>query len=245
MECKYCKKKFKNKSSLNNHIKYAKYCLNMRNEKCKFQCEYCDKIFSSNYGLSKHLTTSICKKIYIKMDQKINSLNNIINNYKLNFKNIQDQLQNSQEQISCLQKALENCALEAINQQKDKKKANEIRIKYLEKKYLKKQKRIEYKEKNVIYILTTNLMQKERRYIMGKATNLTNRLSTYNKSDEHVVIYFQECPDKETMDIVETVIFQKLKKFREKANRERFILPHDKEITFFQDMIHKCIEFQK
>ena len=40
----------------------------------------------------------------------------------------------------------------------------------------------------VVYILTNKLMKKERRYILGKATNLTNRLSTYNKSDEHEVV---------------------------------------------------------
>ena len=56
---------------------------------------------------------------------------------------------------------------------------------------------MQYKETNVIYILTTKLLKKERRYILGKATNLTNRLSTYNKSDEHDV---------------ESIIFQKLKK---------------------------------
>ena len=30
-------------------------------------------------------------------------------------------------------------------------------------------------------------MKKERRYILGKAENLTNRLSVYNKSDEHII----------------------------------------------------------
>ena len=44
-------------------------------------------------------------------------------------------------------------------------------------------------------------MKKDRVYILGKATNLTNRLSTYNKSDEHEVVYYQGCGDEETMSI--------------------------------------------
>lgn len=65
------------------------------------------------------------------------------------------------------------------------------------KKYVKKQQRIGYKERNVIYILTTANMKKERRYILGKAENLTSRLSVYNKSDEHEVVYYEKCLDEE------------------------------------------------
>ena len=46
-------------------------------------------------------------------------------------------------------------------------------------------------------------MKKEHRYILGKATNLTNRLSTYNKSDEHEVIYHHECDNEDIMNAVE------------------------------------------
>ena len=63
--------------------------------------------------------------------------------------------------------------------QKENKK--ELKIKFLTKKYVKAQNRVQYKDKNVIYILTTNLMKKEQRYILGKTTYLTSRLSTYNK----------------------------------------------------------------
>ena len=70
-----------------------------------------------------------------------------------------------------------------------------------------------------------------------------NRLSVYNKSDEHEVIYYQECPDEEKMNIVETMVFNKLKKYREQANRERFILPKNKDIEYFKDAIKKVIEF--
>ena len=122
-------------------------------------------------------------------------------------------------------------------------KNQQIRIRYLEKKYLKKQKRVEYKERNVIYILTTPGLKKEERYILGKATNLTNRLSVYNKSDEHEVIYYHECPDEEKMGIIETMTFATLEKYREQANRERFILPKNENINLFVDAIKKSTTF--
>ena len=86
-------------------------------------------------------------------------------------------------------------------------------------------------------------MKKEQRYILGKAENLTNRLSVYNKSDEHEVIYYQECSDEEKMSIAETMIFNRLKDYREQANRERFVLPENKDVEYFKDMIKKVIEF--
>ena len=113
------------------------------------------------------------------------------------------------------------------------------------KKYVKKQPRKQFDCSNVIYILTTPSLKKDRRYILGKAKNLTNRLSTYNKSDEHEVIFYQDCGDEETMNTLEPMIFNKLKDFREQANRERFNLPEDKNIDFFKDTIQKCFEFLK
>jgi hypothetical protein len=128
--------------------------------------------------------------------------------------------------------------LELQKENKDK----NLRITYLEKKYIKKQPRLEIKERNVIYMISTRLLMSERRYIMGKAHDLTSRLSTYNKSDEHEIIYYRECKDEELMGIVENMIFYRLKDYRESANRERFILPDNKEIKFFKDIIDECIE---
>ena len=122
---------------------------------------------------------------------------------------------------------------------------HKLRIQYLTKKYVKSQPREQYKERNVVYILTTERMKKDRVYILGKANNLTNRLSTYNKSDEHEVIYYQECGDEETMALVETAVFHQLKEYREQANRERFILPKTEEIKFFSEKIKKSVEFFK
>lgn len=120
-------------------------------------------------------------------------------------------------------------------------KEQKIKIQYLTKKYVKSQPRIQYIEQNVIYILTTPSHKKEGKYILGKATNLTNRLSVYNKTDEHEVVYYQSCGDEETMAIVEQFVFQRLKDYREQANRERFILPEGKTIDLFINVIKKTI----
>jgi hypothetical protein len=124
-------------------------------------------------------------------------------------------------------------------------KNKQLKIQLMTKKYVKKQPRSQYEEKNVVYILTTANMKKERRYILGKATNLTSRLSVYNKSDEHEVVYYQECQDEQRMSIVESLVFCKLNQYREQANRERFLLPEDASVNLFSDAIKHCIEFVK
>jgi len=124
-------------------------------------------------------------------------------------------------------------------------KDHKIKIQYLTKKYVKAQSRVQYEEKYIVYILTTKLMKKDRRYILGKATNLTNRLSTYNKSDEHEVVYYASCGDETTMSLVEGMVFQYLEEYREQANRERFILPEKEEIELFSNVINKSVEFFK
>jgi len=128
---------------------------------------------------------------------------------------------------------------------KEENKDIKTQIKYLINKCVKKQPRIQYKEKYVIYILTTALMKKEGRYILGKAKDLTSRLSTYNKSDEHEVIYYQSCGSQEVMACVENMVFEYLKEYREQANRERFILPEKEEIELFSNVIKKSVEFFK
>jgi hypothetical protein len=122
-------------------------------------------------------------------------------------------------------------------------KDHQLRIKVLENRYLKKHKRTDYNANNVIYVLTTDSSKKNNIYIMGKAANLTTRLSVYNKSEEHQVIFYKECSSPEVMSSVEGVIFQKLDQYRQQANRERFILPEGKDISLFTNVIEKCIQF--
>jgi len=125
----------------------------------------------------------------------------------------------------------------------EKYKNQQIKINFIKKKYLKKQSRKEYNDKNGIYLLTTENLKKENRYIIGKASNLKNRLSTYNKTDEHEVIYYKSCGTKENMNLIEKMILVKLENYKEKANRERLILPSDKNIDFFKNIINENIEF--
>ena len=42
-------------------------------------------------------------------------------------------------------------------------------------------------------MLTTEEHKKNRTYIIGKAKNLTDRLTPYNKTCDHEVVYYKEC----------------------------------------------------
>jgi len=116
-------------------------------------------------------------------------------------------------------------------------------IKLLQDTYQKRQTRINYPEKNVIYILTTEDHKKKRLYIIGKANKLKNRLSSYNKTAEHEVVYYKSCKTEENSSLIELMVLNKLNIYKEKANRDRFILPLEKDITFFTNTIDECIKF--
>jgi hypothetical protein len=121
-------------------------------------------------------------------------------------------------------------------------KLKDQKIKLLENTYLKKHKRTNYLD-NVIYIVTTKENKQNRIYIIGKAGSFKDRLSTYNKTAEHEVIYYQQCKSKESLNIIENMILKKLDKYRETANRDRFILPVDKNIDLFTKIVNNCINF--
>ena len=86
--------------------------------------------------------------------------------------------------------------------------------------YLKKHKRDNYPEHNVIYILTTEDNKKKHIYIIGKAKILKNRLSGYNKTAEHEVVYIKACKNEDDMKLAELIVLNKLKQYKEKANRD-------------------------
>ena len=188
-----------------------------------FKCSICDKSFNVKSSYDRH--ESICKNNNSKLIDEIEELKKLLLSQQL--ENLERIIDDKNDQIK---------KLEENN-------TKELKIQYLTKKYVKKQSRQEYEERYVVYILTTPSLKKDRRYILGKAENLTNRLSTYNKTDEHEVVYYQKCSDEDNMKIVENLVFQKLKDNREQANRERFVLPEDKETDLFIDVIKKCIEF--
>ena len=105
MECKYCHNKFTTNSSLNKHVKYAKYCISKRNIgiSTSFECHGCTKKYTSKYALNIH--TESCTDI-------------IIQNYEGKLKELTEQLQNQKEQyekrIDILQDKLENIAIKAV-----------------------------------------------------------------------------------------------------------------------------------
>ena len=92
-------------------------------------------------------------------------------------------------------------------------------------------------------MLTTEDNKKKRNYVIGKAINLTKRLSTYNKTAEHEVVYFKECKSEENMNAIENMVLLKLRNYQEKANRDRFILPLENDISLFTNIIENCINF--
>ena len=89
-------------------------------------------------------------------------------------------------------------------------------------------------------MLTTKYHKEDRIYIIGKTLNLTNRLSVYNKTIEHEVVYYRSCKDEDTMNLIELAVLHKLNEYREVANRDRFILPIDKNISHFTSIIDNC-----
>lgn len=92
-------------------------------------------------------------------------------------------------------------------------------------------------------MLTTEDNKNKRVYIIGKAKDLKNRLSTYNKTTEHEVVYYKECKSEEDMNIIEGMVLNKLKEYKEQANRDRFVLPIENDIIFFINIINVCINF--
>jgi|UniRef100_A0A6C0J3W5 hypothetical protein len=58
LTCEFCNKSFCSKSSLNNHKKTAKYCLEIQNRELidvkEFKCKYCKKKFCTQELLNKH-----------------------------------------------------------------------------------------------------------------------------------------------------------------------------------------------
>ena len=98
-------------------------------------------------------------------------------------------------------------------------------------------------EKNTVYMLSSKIHLEKRAFIIGKSTNLNYRLNAYNKGLDHDVVYYKKCKNKYHMDIIELMILYKLDNFRERANRDRFILPNDKNIDLFTNIFDEAIKW--
>ncbi len=96
---------------------------------------------------------------------------------------------------------------------------------------------------NVVYIITSPVHRKMRTYIIGKAQNIKSRLSNYNKSIEHEVVYYVQCHTGKIAHLVESMVLTRLHKYREVVNRDRFVLPPDTPLTLFTDVLDEAIGF--
>jgi hypothetical protein len=116
------------------------------------------------------------------------------------------------------------------------------RIKLLESKVLQKQPRESYENsKNVIYIVTTEYKEAQGHYKIGKTQDLKNRLSTYNTTDKHEVIYYTNCKSKKKLDLLEQLVHDKLEDKRIEPNKEWFLSEEDAED--FIEVINDCKKF--
>mgnify|MGYP002130992541 CR=1 FL=1 len=260
--CEHCNKHFVTKGILGTHQKTAKYCLSKQGivaTSAQFACEYCNKIFTLKQTCTEHSIRCKVKKnmIYVKeIDDMKQHYEQIIDNQQQTIVRLEKTVVDLHGLLQLSIKSGNTTNIPnippTISQQMDgiiedmKETAMAIkdkRIKQLENVCLSKKSRVIYPERNVIYILTTDDHLLRRTYIVGKAKNLTARLGTYNKTCDHTVVHYRECKNEEEMDMVEATVLYKLREYREQANRDRFILPEDKEISFFTDIVDECVKF--
>jgi hypothetical protein len=142
-------------------------------------------------------------------------------------------------------KIIDNIKL--LNEKEDIIKDYKKRIKYLEKTTLKKHSRNNLDKKfNVIYLITCDELEVNRKYIIGKAKDLLNRLSQYDKMSNYRVIYSKPFKNEKDMNFAELIVLNGLEKYKDQMNRDRFILPVGKNIDFFTmafDDASKCFMY--
>ena len=117
-------------------------------------------------------------------------------------------------------------------------------FKTLKRKYVKNPKII-IEEKNVVYLMCTKESEKEGEYVIGKATDLSDRKENYdhNKLHDFKVIYYRSCSSLKMMDIIESMVLMKLGKYRCKAGRDVFLLPESNTIDLFKNIFDVCVKF--
>jgi len=236
--CEYCNLEFKTKYNLKSHIERSKKCITERGGEIKseFMCPKCDYLSMFKADLARHV--GLCRKKPIQ--------NNTIEYLTERNKDLLDQLAEKTKQLAEKTKQLEDKddiikeCLSIIKKSKISPESPDlIKIEQRSRSFIREQ----YPGKNFIYILTTPSNLEKRTYIFGKTVNLTHRLGNYNKSEEHTVVYYKECKNEHIMNISETAIFSKLDSHRAMKNRERFILPDDKSIDYFTQIVDDCISF--
>lgn len=120
MECLHCNNKFSCLSSLNNHMKNARYCLNKRNiKKDSFKCTKCTKTFTSKMNCDSHINK--CGESIQQLKTKLVILSKVNESYiqQLNDKNVL---------IKDLQDKLENIAIKAVQRSTTTNNVNKTQI---------------------------------------------------------------------------------------------------------------------
>lgn len=229
--CSYCNKTFKSKYTLKSHVDRSKKCIIKRGDQIesKFVCQFCNHIGMTKNDLIRHSYRCQKKRPYDVKDEKILSLSTRVND-------LLQQLTEKTAQLDEKDHIIKDC-LQIIKESK----VSEEKVKSIERRI--RPTRDKYPGKNFVYILTTPAQQEKRVYIFGKTVNLTNRLSTYNKTEEHIVVYHKECKTESIMSGAETAIFSKLERCRAMKNRERFILPEGEDIGYFTKVVDDCVTF--
>jgi hypothetical protein len=133
----------------------------------------------------------------------------------------------------------ENKTTQELDQMNKENKLLKNRVKLLESKVLQKQHRETFENgKNVIYIVTTEYKEAQGHYKIGKTKDLKERMSVYNTSDKHEVIFYTNCKNKKSMDLLEQLIHMKLEDKRIEPNKEWFLSEEDAED--FIKIIEEC-----
>ena len=139
----------------------------------------------------------------------------------------------------------DNKTTQELDQMNKENKLLKNRVKLLESKVLQKQPRETFENgKNVIYIVTTEYKEAQGHYKIGKAKDLKERMSVYNTTDKHEVIYYTNCKTKKKMDILEQLVHDKLEDKRiadasaPEPNKEWFLSEEDAED--FIKIIEEC-----
>lgn len=66
---------------------------------------------------------------------------------------------------------------------------------------------------------------------------------TYDKLQDHEVIYFKAFETEEDMEMAEKMVLKKLNQYKEIECRDRFILPIGKDISLFSIEIDKAHDY--
>ena len=115
-------------------------------------------------------------------------------------------------------------------------------IKNLQNKVIQKQRKRKCDDRNCVYLVQDEHHKKERLYIIGKAIDLDARLSSYNKTHDTEIIYYRSCNSAKQMNHIEKCVLTKLDRYREVANRDRFILPENEDISLFTNVVDLFVD---